>query len=183
MPAGESTVRFEGVAGGLIPQSAIVTGFPEGIVERNRDALLLSPGTLLAHSLGRRVHLRRTGPTGAVREHEAVISSGADGAVVLRTSEGYEALRCTGMSETLIYDEVPAGLAPTPTLSVRARAQAPVTATVTLSYLATGFDWQANYIANLSADRSRIDLFAWLTLASMDETTYGRSPALAGQPN
>jgi len=185
LPAGDSTVRFEGVAGGLIPQSAIVTGFPEGIVERNRDALLLSPGTLLAHSLGRRVHLRRTGPTGVVREHEAVISSGADGAVVLRTSEGYEALRCTGVSETLVYDEVPAGLAPTPTLSVRARAQAPVTATVTLSYLATGFDWQANYIANLSADRSRIDLFAWLTLASMDETSFpdAETQAVAGSPN
>jgi hypothetical protein len=185
LPAGESTVRFEGVAGGLIPQSAIVTGFPDGIVERNRDALLLSPGTLLAHSLGRRVHLRRTGPTGTVREHEAVISSGADGAVVLRTGEGYEALRCTGVPETLIYDEVPAGLAPTPTLSVRARAQAPVTATVTLSYLATGFDWQANYIANLSADRSRIDLFAWLTLASMDETSFpdADTQAVAGSPN
>jgi len=41
LPAGESEVRFEGVAGGILPQSAIVTGFPDGIVERNRDAYLL----------------------------------------------------------------------------------------------------------------------------------------------
>src|SRR5687767_9526750 len=53
IPAGESEIRFEGVAGGIVPQSAIVTGFPEGIVERNRDAFLLSPGTLLERSLGR----------------------------------------------------------------------------------------------------------------------------------
>ncbi|MCY7398973.1 MAG: hypothetical protein LH466_09090, partial [Sphingomonas bacterium] len=45
--AGESELRFEGVAGGIIPQSAIVAGLPQGTVERNRDAYLLSPGTLL----------------------------------------------------------------------------------------------------------------------------------------
>src|SRR5687767_15905424 len=28
LPAGESEIRFEGVAGGILPQSAIVTGFP-----------------------------------------------------------------------------------------------------------------------------------------------------------
>ena len=52
IPAGESQIRFEGVAGGIVPQSAIVTGFPEGIVERNRDAYLLSPATLLSTAQG-----------------------------------------------------------------------------------------------------------------------------------
>ena len=60
LPAGETELRFEGVAGGIIPQSAIVTGLPEGVIERNRDAYLLSPATLLDRSLGARVHLRRT---------------------------------------------------------------------------------------------------------------------------
>src|ERR1041384_994700 len=69
LPAGETELRFEGVAGGILPQSAIVTGLPEGVIERNRDAYLLSPATLLDRSLGRRVHLRRTSrATGAVRE-------------------------------------------------------------------------------------------------------------------
>ena len=36
-----------------------------------------------------------------------------------------------------------AGLSVRPTLSVRARSDRPVAATVTLSYLASGFDWQA----------------------------------------
>jgi hypothetical protein len=180
IPAGESDIRFEGVAGGIIPQSAIVTGFPEGIVERNRDAYLLSPDTLLDRSLGRRVHLRRTSrATGAVTEQDAIIRSGAGGAVVLQTQAGFEALRCTGQAETLVYDQVPPGLSARPTLSVRARSSAAVTATVTLSYLANGFDWQANYIANLSPDGSRIELFAWLTLASTDETSFRNADAQA----
>jgi hypothetical protein len=173
LPAGESEIRFEGVAGGILPQSAIVRGFPQGIVERNRDALLLSPDSLLDRSLGRRVHLRRTSrATGAVREQDAVVRSGADGAVVLQTAEGFEALRCSGQNETLIYDRVPAGLSARPTLSVRARSSAPVTATVTLAYLADGFDWQANYIATLAPDGRHVELFAWLTLANGDETSF-----------
>jgi len=186
LPAGESEIRFEGVAAGLIPQSAIVTGFPEGIIERNRDAYLLSAGALLDRSLGRRVMLRRTSrATGATREQEVVIRSGADGAVVLQTAQGFEALRCTGLSERLIYPEVPSGLSARPTLSVRARSSEPVTANVTLSYLASGFDWQANYVATLSGDGLRMDLFAWLTLASNDETSFvgADTQAVAGELN
>jgi hypothetical protein len=186
LPAGESELRFAGVAGGMIPQSVIVTGFPEGIVERNRDAYLLSPATLLDRSLGRRVTIRRTSSaTGAVTETEAVIRTGAEGAVVLQTSEGFEALRCTGLPETLVYSEVPGGLSARPTLSVRVRARRPVAATVTLSYLASGFDWQANYIARLAPDGRHADLFAWLTLASMDETSFvdADTQAVAGRLN
>ncbi len=186
LPAGESEIRFEGVAGGIIPQSAIVSGLPEGIVERNRDAYLLSPGTLLDRSLGRRVHLRRTSlATGAVREQDVVIRSGADGAVVLESAEGFEALRCTGLPETPIYDSVPPGLSVRPTLSVRARSSSPVNATVTLSYLATGFDWQANYVATISPSRDRVDLFAWMTLANGDETGFrdAETMAVAGRLN
>jgi hypothetical protein len=186
LSAGEAEVRFEGVAGGILPQSAIVAGFPDGIVERNRDAYLLSPATLVDRSLGQRVMLRRTSrATGATTETEAILRSGADGAVVMQTAEGNEALRCTGLTETVVYNGLPAGLAARPTLSVRTRASGPVTATVTLAYLASGFDWQANYIANLSADGTSVDLLAWLTLGSSDETSFlnANTQAVAGRVN
>jgi hypothetical protein len=186
VPAGESTIRFEGVAGGIVPESAIVTGFPEGFIERNRDANLLTPSSLYDRSLGRRVHLRRTArASGAVREQEAVIRSSGDGAIVVQTAEGFEALQCTGLPETLVYASVPPGLSARPTLSVRARATQPATASVTLSYLAAGFDWQANYIGHLSDDGARVDLFAWLTLVSADETSFrdAETQAVAGRVN
>jgi hypothetical protein len=186
LPAGETELRFEGVAGGILPQSAIVTGLPEGIIERNRDAYLLSPATLLDRSLGMRVHLRRTSrATGRVRRQDAIVRSGAGGAVVIETESGFESLRCTGLPETLIHDGVPQGLSARPTLSVRARSSRAVTATVTLSYLASGFDWQADYVATLSEDGSRIDLFAWLTLGSTDETSFvaADTQAVAGRLN
>ena len=186
VPAGEATIRFEGVAGGIIPESAIVTGLPDGVVEKNRDAWLLSPGSLLDTSLGRRVHIRRTSrATGEVTEGEALIRSGAAGGVVIETAQGIEALRCTGLPETLLYDEVPAGLSAKPILSVRTRSAAAARATLTLSYLAMGFDWQAYYIAELSPDGKRMDLFAWLTLANGDETGFAEAEtqAVAGRLN
>lgn len=186
IPAGDSELRFEGVASGIVPQSAIVGGVPEGLLERNQDALLLSAGSLVDRSLGQRVTLRRTDRgSGRVVQQDAVVRSGGDGGVVLQTSEGVEALRCTGLAETLVYDRVPAGLSARPTLSVKVRARQPINATVTLSYLASGFDWQADYVAVLSPDEKRLQLQAWLTLASTDDTSFvgATAHAVAGRVN
>lgn len=183
---GENEIRFEGVAGNILPESALVTGLPDGVIEKNQDADLLSPASLIDRSLGRRVHLRRTSAaTGEVREQDAVVRSGADGAVVVQTADGIEALRCTGLRETLVHDGVPEGLAAKPTLSVRTAGGSGGAATVTLSYLATGFDWQADYVATLNAAGDRLDLFAWVTLANGDETSFVRADTqtVAGKPN
>ena len=170
LPAGESELRFEGVTGGLVPQSAIVTGLGEAVLEKNRDARLLSPGALLDAYLAQRVQLRRTSKaTGAVREQEAVIRATANG-VVLQTADGIEALRCSGIPETLIAPAIPADLSAKPTLSVRVRSPRPIETEVTLAYISNNFDWQANYVAELSPDGKQISLFAWLTMANGDET-------------
>ena len=44
LPAGLSRLRFEGVADGIEPASAIVTGLPQGVIEKNRDAQAAEPG-------------------------------------------------------------------------------------------------------------------------------------------
>jgi len=185
LPAGESELRFEGVTAGIVPQSAIITGLGEAVLEKNRDARLLSPGALLDAPLGERVHLRRTSKaTGAVREQEAVVRATSDG-VVLQTADGIEALRCTGLPETVTAREVPAGLSAKPTLSVRVRSPEPIERDVTLSYISNNFDWQADYIAELSPAGDGISLFAWMTLANGDQTGLedAQTQAVAGKLN
>ena len=178
LPAGESELRFEGVAGGIVPQSALVEGLA-GVAEKNRDSKLLSPGTLIDSLLGKRVHLRRTSiATGAVREQDAVVRASGDG-VVLQTADGFEALRCTGLNETPIADSVPSTLSAKPTLSVKLRAAHPVEGTVTLTYLSSGFDWRAHYVATVDPSGDRMSLFAWLTLANGDETGFVNADAMA----
>lgn len=186
IPAGDSVIRFEGVAEGLLPETAIVTGLPQGVREKNRDARLLSPAGLVDAYLKRRVYLVRTNrKTGKVREQEAIIQSGPNGGVVLTTSEGVEALGCAGLPERMRYAGVPAGLTPRPTLSVQASSDRAVTVTVQLTYMAQGFDWGANYVARTHAEDDRVDLFAWLTVANGGSQGFGdaRLQVVAGRPN
>lgn len=184
LPAGESQIRFEGVAEGLLPESAIVSGLPQGVREKNRDARLISPAGLVDAYLKRKVHLRRTDrKTGRVTETDAIIQAGPNGGVILQTSEGFEALGCAGLPERMLYDQVPADLSARPTLSVLATSDRPVTATVQLTYLAQGFDWSANYIAEHQA--GTYSLFAWLTIANGGAQSFAnaRLQVVAGQPN
>ncbi|MEP6885162.1 MAG: hypothetical protein ABJC66_10480 [Gammaproteobacteria bacterium] len=166
LPEGLSRLRFEGVADGIEPASAIVTGLPEGVIEKNRDTKLLSPSALVSAALAKPVTLLRTDKkTGRQQRLAGTVLSDAQGGVVFKTSEGIEALRCSGLPETFIFTFA-ADLAARPTLSVQVRSSAAVTRTVTLSYLARGFDWAADYIATLSADGHTMDLGAWVTLAN-----------------
>ena len=190
IPAGESLIRFEGVAEGMLPESAIVTGLPAGVREKNRDARLLSPAGLVDAYLRREVTITRTNKaTGKSSIQSAMITAGPAGGVILRTATGYEALHCTGLPERMGYDSVPQNLSARPTLSVLTSAKQPVTAKVTLTYMAAGFDWQANYIwRNLSPPsdgQATASLFAWLTIANGGDQSFAhaRLMAIAGRPN
>lgn len=186
LPAGVAVVRFEGVAGNILPESALVTGLPAGVEEKNLDASLLSPRSLYDRALGRRVMIRRTDrATGKVVMQQATIRSSADGAAVLQVAGEYTDLKCSGMPETIVYDGIPPGLSAKPTLSVRTVSAAQRKVTLTLSYLAGGFDWQADYIIAMQPDGRSADLFAWITLASNDVTSFADAQAqvVAGKVN
>src|SRR5271167_5146401 len=83
LPAGLSRLRFEGVADGIEPASAIVTGLPEGIIEKNREGALLSPSALMESAAGRPVTLLRSNPkTGKSERLPGKILADAGGGVV-----------------------------------------------------------------------------------------------------
>jgi hypothetical protein len=184
VPAGESRIRFEGVADGIEPVSAIIAGLPSGVVEKNLDADLLSPATLLAAAAGKPVVLVRSNPkSGKTEQLPGTLLSNTDG-VVFKTSEGVMALRCAGLSESFIFSSA-AGLSAAPTLSVLVRTSRPLVQQVTLSYLARGFDWGADYTATLSADGKTVDLGAWVTLANGNGVGFpaAHTQVVAGKVN
>jgi hypothetical protein len=186
VPAGPAVIRFEGVAGNILPESALVSGLPDGVEEKNLDANLLSPRSLFDRALGRRVLVRRTNPaTGKATLLQATLRSSADGAAVLQFGGNYGDLRCSGLPEAIVYDGVPEGLSAKPTLSVKTIAKAQRQVTLTLSYLSGGFDWQADYVIAMRKDGQSADLFAWITLASTDVTSFvdADTQVVAGKTN
>jgi hypothetical protein len=61
----------------------------------------------------------------------------------------------------------------------------PITVTVTLAYLAHGFDWTANYVATLAPDGRTMDLGAWVTLANGNGISFAgaQTQVVAGRLN
>ena len=154
LPPGESKVRFEGVAEGMVAVSAIVTGLPGGTIEKNRNAALLSPAALVNGMLGNRVTITRTNPaTGVAESEQAIVRTRADGGLVLQTGEGFEAVRCAGIPEKLTFDRIPAVLSAQPVFSVDTRDadggtyQVVLTYPASIRYLTPGLGWSADYVS------------------------------------
>jgi hypothetical protein len=184
LPAGVTRLRFEGVADGIEPESAIISGLPDGVIEKNRDARILSPAALFEAAVGKQVELRRTNrKTGRVQRLMGTVLADASG-VTFQSTEGIEALRCSGLPETFSF-EPSADLSAKPTLSVLVKSDSELTREVTLSYLAGGFDWAATYSATLSPDGASMDLGAWVTLANSNGTGFpqAHTQVVAGRLN
>ncbi len=176
LPAGDTTIRFQGVADTMVPQTAVVEGLPVPAHERNFDYDLLTPGALVAKAVGERVRLVRTLPgSGQVQERTGVIRAAPDG-VLIETDEGVEAYQCSGLPERLVFERAPAGLRDSPTLSMQVTAPKAGRYTLKLGYLAVAFNWSADYVATLAADGTSLELHGWLTLANGSRTSFPAAP-------
>jgi len=185
LPTGVSRLKFDGVADGIEPASAIVTGLAGGVIEKNRDARLLSPAALIDSTVGKPVELLRSNrKTGNWERLAGTLLSDAGGGVLFQSAQGIEALRCSGLPETFSF-EPNSDLSAHATLSVLVRSPRAQTLKLTLSYLSRGFDWAAAYTAMLSADGSSLDLGAWVTLANSNGVAFpaARTFVVAGKLN
>jgi hypothetical protein len=184
LPAEAVTLEFHGVVDSLIPQSAVLADAGRVVSQSNYDYDRLTPDKLLEKSIGRRVWLTRTSrSTGKVTQVEATLVAASESGVVFRTTDGSEALRCSGLPERLTFTEVPGELRSEPTLSVGLAAGSAGRRQVRVSYLATGFTWHADYVAHLR-DGS-MDLDGWLTLENLSAASFrdARVQVVAGRLN
>ena len=165
LPSDAVTLSFDGVVDSLIPASAVVAQLDRRLEERNYDYAALAPANLLRRSVGRNVILTRTLPgSGRVSRTAATIVAATDDGVTLRTADGQEALSCSGLPEGLSFEEIPGDLHPTPRLSVRLAAGAAGRRVIKLSYIAQGFAWKSDYVAQLAENGRSMDLTGWVTL-------------------
>ena len=180
LQVGDQRLRFEGVADGIEPESAILTGLEDGSLEKNRDAAVLSPSALVAAAVGKPLVLTRTNPrTGRVERVSGTVESDAQGGVIFKSEQGIEALRCSGLPETLSFEGT-GGLRSHPTPvgqgSIAPRAERHGDLVVSGARLR----WAADYTATLAADGRTMDLGAWITLANGNGTGFPGSAHTGG---
>ncbi len=151
------------------------------LLEQNFDFDLLTPAKLLEKYVGRTVRIVRSHPTtGAETSETAQVLSAQDG-VVLKVGDRIE----TGVPGRIVFDGVPANLRDRPTLVSEFTSRRGGTQDLELSYLTGGLSWKADYVAELNADDSAIDLNGWVTLHNQSGTAYAnaRLQLVAGDVN
>ena len=176
LPAGPVKISFRDVADQIVAQTVAVQGLPDEVDEQNFDYQLLTPAGLIRASEGRMVTLVRTNPAnGQVVQERARIVSGQNG-TVLDFGGRIEAMKCSGGPERMVFDDLPPGFVAKPTLSLDTVSPRAGRVVLTLSYLATGVSWNANYVAHVAQDGRTLDLSSWITIANTSSTRFADAP-------
>lgn len=178
LPAGENALAFRGVSAKIRPETVVFVSRsdPQGlqVIEQNFDYDLLSPNSLLDAYLGKNVTLVTTNPaSGEEKAEQATVlaTPGKSGGTVLKIGDRIEA-GTMGANRRLVFSGVPENFRDQPTLVMQLANQSAGEQEVELAYLTSGMSWEANYVAQLSADEKTLDLNGWVTLDNQSGARY-----------
>ncbi len=169
---GANRVALRDVSARMRPETAQLRSLSHpgsfDLLEQNFDFDLLTPGKLLEKYVGRTVRVVKTHPTTGAETVETAQVLGASNGVVLQMGDRIE----TGVPGRIVFDGVPANLRDRPTLVTELNSRRAGPQNLELSYLTGGLSWKADYVAELNADDSALDLNGWVTLKNLSGTAY-----------
>jgi hypothetical protein len=182
---GPNRLALREVSGRMRPETAQLRSLSNpgslALLEQNFDFDLLTPAKLLEKYVGRAVRIVRTHPTTGAESVETATVLAANSGVVLKIGDRIE----TGLPGRIVFDGVPPNLRDRPTLVTELASSRAGAQTVELSYLSGGLSWKADYVAELNAADSALDLNGWVTLTNVSGTAYpnARLQLVAGDVN
>jgi hypothetical protein len=169
---GVNRVALRDVSAKMRPETALLRSLSHPgsleLLEQNFDFDLLTPAKLLEKAVGSTVRVVRTHPTTGAETTESAQVLAAGSGVVLKIGDRIE----TGVPGRIVFDAVPSTLRDRPTLVSELQSKRAGTQQAELSYLTGGLSWQADYVAELSADDTTLDLNGWVTLNNRSGTAY-----------
>jgi hypothetical protein len=183
--SGVNRLALRDVSAMMRPETALLRSLSHpgafSLLEQNFDFDLLTQAKLLEKYVGRNVRIVKTHPTTGAETVEVARVLSANEGVVLQMGDRIE----TGVPGRIVFDGVPANLRDRPTLVTELQSQRTGLQDVELSYLTGGLSWRADYVAELNADDSALDLNGWVTLNNLSGTTYAnaRLQLVAGDVN
>jgi hypothetical protein len=167
LAASPAQLAITGVSSQLQPETAflsVLKGKGVKISEQSFNFDLLSPQKLLERAVGQTVTLINQNPaTGADIGTRAKVLS-VQGGLVLDVNGKI----VTGMPGRIVYDSLPPGVRPTPTLLMSITGPANQDVDAELGYLTGGLSWHPDYVMQYDPDAARMELSA---LASITNTT------------
>jgi hypothetical protein len=173
LKTGPQALAFRDVSARMRPETALLRSMSAPgslyVQEQNFDFDLLTPQKLLEKYVGRTVQLVRTHPTTGAETTEQAQVLAANNGIVLQVGQRIE----TGVPNgRIVYSDVPANLRDRPTLVMSLDNSGSAQQDVELSYLTSGLAWKADYVMELNAADTALDLSGWVTLTNTSGATY-----------
>ena len=182
--AGESVVRYEGVASRIDPRTVSVKSLTDpdkfGVVEQNYVFDLISPEKLMEKYVGQDVELVETDQNLKTQTTRATLLS-VNGGPVYRIGDRIS----VGHPGRVVLPRLPDALYARPTLLWRLANRGAPRQKVEVSYLTNGISWAADYVAVVNAEDTKTDLTGWVTITNQSGARYDDATLklVAGQVN
>ena len=185
LTAGENRLALRDVSARIDATSALFRDVDApgavDVQEQNFDYDLLNPQRMLEKYVGRRVTIVHTNPRTGVETREPAEVLSANNGIVLRYADRIE----TQLDGRIVYPAIPGDLRDHPTLVLTLDARSGGARDVELAYLTGGLAWHADYVGQMNADETTLDLTGLVTLQNESGTTYrnARLQLVAGNVN
>jgi hypothetical protein len=165
-------MKFMDVAGKIDPTSVHIKSLTDGkslsVLEQNYEYDLLSPQKLLEKFIGKKVQLATANPE---TKKEEIID-----ATLLSTQNGnifqIGDQISIGHPGRILLPKIPENLIPQPTLVWTLENRLNKPQKLEASYLTSGINWKADYVAALNQSDTLAALTGWVTLDNRSGATY-----------
>ncbi|MBZ0293197.1 MAG: DUF4139 domain-containing protein [Anaerolineae bacterium] len=185
LDAGTNSIDFTDVAASIDPTSVSFVSLtdPAGtiVLEQNYIYDLVGSSALLERYLDEYISV--TVDDGTI--YEGDLLSGRGGEIILRDDDGLVYVISQNKVVNIEFPSLPSGLITRPTLRWLLNVAEAGTQRVELTYLTGGINWSADYILNLNAENTALDLNGWVTLNNNSGATFNQAQVklVAGDVN
>lgn len=165
-------LKFMDVAGKIDPTTvhikSLIDGSSLNVMEQNYEYDLLSPQKLLEKYIGQKVQLATISPETKREEIVEATLLSIQGGNLFQIGDKIH----IGHHGRILLPSIPEHLIPQPTLVWLLENRLSRTQKVEASYLTSGINWKADYVAVLNRMDTMTDLTGWVTIENRSGATY-----------
>ncbi len=169
---GVHELKFMDVAGKIDPTTVHIKSLTSGsslnVLEQNYEYDLLSPQKLLEKYVGQRIHLAMINPETKKEEMVEATLLSTQGGNIFQIGDKIH----IGHHGRILLSKIPENLIPQPTLIWLLENRLSRPQKVEASYLTSGINWKANYVAVLNRLDTMTNLSGWVTIDNRSGATY-----------
>jgi len=169
---GTHELKFMDVAAKIDPTTVHIKSLTNGtgfdVLEQNYEYDLLNPQKLLEKYVGQKVQLATLNPETKKEEILEAILLSTQGGNIFQIGDKIH----IGHHGRILLSKIPENLIPQPTLVWMLENRSSKPQTLEASYLTSGMNWKADYVAVLNKLDTLTDLTGWVTIDNRSGATY-----------